>query len=88
MLSFPRRHWRLCLLLSLLALCAIAVAVVVLRRNQLMREADERLATAVAQTDAEDPRWRWEDILEDRAEIPDEQNGALVVTSAAELFPD
>ena len=41
--------------------------------------AGSELDNAIAETDAVDPRWRMEHLLADRAEIPDEKNGALAV---------
>lgn len=42
-------------------------------------EGEKELAAALAETDALDPRWRWEQIEEDRPEIPDAENSIFIV---------
>src|SRR5262249_32761124 len=47
----------------------------------------EQLQSAVAQADALDPGWRWEDLEKKRAIIPDAENAALRVQAAHKLLP-
>jgi hypothetical protein len=42
---------------------------------------------AAAEADRLDPGWRFEDLEGGRAEVPDEENAALVVLAAAKLLP-
>jgi hypothetical protein len=67
----------------------VAVVLVLLgwwwRAQTLARQADEELAVAVAETDALDPRWRWEHIEEDRQPLPDKRNSVDVILQIAKL---
>jgi hypothetical protein len=49
--------------------------------------AEERVREAEAKLDREDPRWRWDDILADRAPVPEDENSARPILAAAELLP-
>jgi hypothetical protein len=51
------------------------------------RVAAQEVREAVAELDAADPGWRFEDIQATWPVIPDEQNGALRVRAAAQLLP-
>jgi hypothetical protein len=44
-----------------------------------------RLAAIAAQLDATDPRWRLDDLDVDRGSLPDDQNGAILVSRARSL---
>src|SRR5262249_30582246 len=46
-----------------------------------------KLAQVVAELDEKDPRWRLEEIEEDRAEVPEAENGARCVVVAGKLLP-
>src|SRR5262249_20283325 len=47
----------------------------------------DRMREAVQEVDRADTRWRLADIEADRAQVPDEQNGATVAGAAAKLLP-
>lgn len=47
-------------------------------------QGEKELAEAIAETDRLDPRWRWEQIEEDREKVPDEENSILVVNEVYE----
>src|SRR5207245_5221261 len=49
-------------------------------------EGKKQLATAIAETDALDPRWRWEEIQEDLTQIPDAENSMRVIHQAMDLL--
>jgi hypothetical protein len=71
-----RRRWRRLLwLLPPLALVAAAWL-------YMYHAGDQRLAEAVAEAERTDPHWRLDDILTERAKIPDEENGALTALAA------
>jgi hypothetical protein len=76
-----RRRWRL-VLACLFVLLAIPVGCYV----YLEISSDWDLQQAIAQTDRLDPRWRFADIIADRAVIPDQENPALVVLNVAKLL--
>lgn len=82
----PRRTWRWWLLRA-----AIAVLLVVglgLGWHFYQRHlADEQLRRVVEALDRTDPRWRLHEIEADRAEIPEEANGALQVLAARAEMP-
>jgi hypothetical protein len=48
---------------------------------------DQRLARAVAEADRLDPHWRLDDLLAERAAVPDEENAALTVIAAKKKRP-
>src|SRR5262245_35566288 len=70
------------LLLTLLVLAGAAAAGLFYLRWQANRDYN----AAVAETEQLDPRWRWEEILADRKEVPDDANGALVVVRTHALL--
>src|SRR5262249_1711029 len=51
------------------------------------RDAARELEETIAQTDAQDPAWRLEELASKRKSIPDQQNSALRVLAAAKLLP-
>jgi hypothetical protein len=55
------------------------------RMETLARQGREELAAALAETDALDPRWRWEHIEEDRPPLPDQRNSVDVILQVAQL---
>lgn len=55
---------------------------------EMGRNVDRRLAEAVAAADLDDPSWRLDDLLAQRAQVPDGENSALIVTEAASLIPE
>lgn len=81
-----RRAWRPWLIgvgVSLTVVISVAVAIHAYTRHL----ANERLREAIEAVDRVDPRWRLEEIEEDRAVIPDEKNGALRALAAAQALP-
>jgi hypothetical protein len=69
------------------ALLLVPVALVASAWLFLYFTGDMRLKRAIEEADRVDPRWRLEDVLADRAEIPDEENGALVAIAAKAKMP-
>src|SRR6516162_4477381 len=67
----------------LLLLAAVAAAYYGYERNV----AEQQLRRALAELDRAEPGWRLDDIQAAREQIPDEQNGALCVLTAAKLLP-
>ncbi len=55
-------------------------------RNHYVGQGEQRLRAAVAEIEQTDPRWRWADILADRAVVPPEQNAAPQVLAVAQLL--
>jgi competence protein ComGC len=76
-----RRRW-LTLLGCLLALAAIPVAGYFYLAYLSSRE----LAEAIAEIEATDPRWQFDQIVEDRPNIPDVENPAVVVGKVETLL--
>src|SRR5262245_20840418 len=48
-------------------------------RSIFIHQTDAAWAQAVAETEAVDPEWRWEDVEAKRSKIPDAENSALVI---------
>ena len=76
-----RRRWRR-LLWLLLPLALVAAAWL-----YMYHAGDRRLAEAVAEAERTDPHWRLDDILAERAKIPDEENGAVTALAARAKRP-
>jgi hypothetical protein len=76
-----RRRWRR-LLLLLVPLALLAGAYL-----YLFYAGDLRLQRAISEADHLDPHWRLDDLLAERADIPDEENGALTVLAAKAKRP-
>jgi hypothetical protein len=55
-------------------------------RNHYVGQGEQRLQAALAEIEKTDPRWRWADILADRAAVPPEQNAAPHVLAVAQLL--
>ena len=49
--------------------------------------AEDRLQKKLAELDASDPGWRWDDIIAAREELPDDQNSAVRVQNVVQMFP-
>jgi hypothetical protein len=83
-----RRRWLRRLvrgfLLLLLVLLLLAVGFDIVWRYVGARH----LAAAVEEADRQDPKWRWDDIQASRAEVADEDNGALQIAKIAEHLPE
>ena len=48
---------------------------------------DRRLTAAIDAADRDDPNWRLDDLLENREEVPDDENSALVMAEVLALLP-
>ncbi len=48
---------------------------------------DRRLTAAIDAADRDDPNWRLDDLLENRTEVADEENSALVMAEVLALLP-
>ncbi len=77
----PRRRRRWLLLLVVPLTLGLAGWV------YLYSSSDQRLKRAVAEADRLDPHWRLDDVLAERADIPDEDNGALIVIAVKSKMP-
>jgi hypothetical protein len=56
--------------------------------EQIAAEGKKELAAAIAETDALDPRWRWEQIQEDLTPILDAENSMLVISQLVNQLGD
>ncbi|MGL4551440.1 MAG: hypothetical protein ACRC33_09660 [Gemmataceae bacterium] len=84
-----RRRWRTWLLRAGLVVMMLGAAGVInlwWRLSSEYAEGKEALAAAVAELDADDPGWRWDEIEAGRDPIPDEQNSALAVKRVTEAL--
>ena len=64
------------------AACAYAGGVYV------AQDVRERLGAAIAAADQDDPNWRINDLMENREEVPDDENSAIVVAEVVDLLPE
>jgi hypothetical protein len=76
-----RRRWSRWLLLL------VPVALVAASWLSMYVAGDVRMKKAIAEADRLDPHWRLDDILAERAAIPDEENAALVAIAAQTKVP-
>src|SRR6476620_1063781 len=81
-MSFVRR-WSLRALLGMLVTAGIGLAYIYWDRQTARKE----LENVVAQLDEAEPGWRLEQIEEKRRRVPDEANGARIVSAAIRLIP-
>ncbi len=79
----PRSRWRRWLLFG--AVAAVAAAVGAYFTIEYLR--DRELREAVAEADRLDPGWRFDALEAARADVPDGENGATLVLSAAAKKP-
>ena len=77
-----RRLAKITLVLLFLATALVLVASVGYRQY-----GKKQLDDASAETSLLDPNWQWESLVVNRAEVPEDQNAALVVLKAAKLKP-
>jgi hypothetical protein len=82
---FRQRRQRIWLILIGIVLAGIGLTVGAYYYSA--HEAEKRLAAAIAATDLLDPYWRFEDLETHREIVPDDSNGALVASAAAQLMP-
>jgi hypothetical protein len=78
----PRRRWLRRLFVTLLILIGLPTAFYFYSSWSLQRE----IARAIAETDALDPRWRFEDMEADREPVPDAENSALHIINVSRLL--
>src|SRR5713226_3595555 len=93
-----RLRWALWAALGFVVLIAIGAGLLWYSQERTAAEGKKLLAEAIAETDALDPRWRWEQIQEDLPPIPDNENSMRVITQVADslqgndplplIFPD
>lgn len=76
-----RRRWPRRLLVVLLIFLGLPAAYYFFATWSLERD----IARALAETDALDPRWRFEDMQKDRASVADEENSALQVIKVVRI---
>jgi hypothetical protein len=73
-------------LLGLVVLGLLGAGAVWLRLVWEQSQGREELAQVIAETDENDPRWRWEEIQEGIASVPDAENSLLVVKKVFDSF--
>src|SRR5262245_41748624 len=74
-----RKRWVRRSLAGILIGIVLIIAGVYVDRYFTRRSGEKKNAAIVDHLDATDPRWRYEEIDADRGQLPDEQNGALLV---------
>lgn len=77
--SKPRRSWWKRILIGLVMLTIISALSRWIMYEIEKAQGEEELAAAIAETEALDPRWRWEQIEKDRETVPDNMNSVIVV---------
>lgn len=89
-LKSPRRmlgiYWIVRASIAIAVVGAIALGVMLYGRGVLFAQGHAELAEALAETDEDDPDWKWEAIVAGRPVIPDDENSARVIHEAAELL--
>jgi hypothetical protein len=75
----PRRRWWWRILIGIFTLLVTTVIGRWVWWERTRAHGEEELAAAIAETEAVDPRWRWEQLDEDWPKVPDEQNSILVL---------
>lgn len=76
---FIRRKWAKRIVRGLFALIILLVVSVFVARYYILYQGKQQLSEQTASLDANDPRWRWEDIEADRPAIPDAENSAQLL---------
>ena len=74
-----RKRWVRRVLITIVVSLTVYFGYDQLDRYLTRRAGAERYAEIVAHLDATDPRWRYDEIDADRGQIPDDQNGALLI---------
>ena len=75
-----RNRWVRRTIRGLLVLIALLILGFFGDRYVTRRAGEKRYAEIVAHLDATDPRWRYEEIDADRGQLPDAENGALLIS--------
>jgi hypothetical protein len=73
--------------MSLLAGALAYGIVLIMERQAVKRRSDAELRTAIAETEALDANWRWDNVNAARKQPPDEQNAALLITRIRSELP-
>jgi hypothetical protein len=68
-------------------LAAVGVILAAYVDRQARKPGDEELKAVKAELDGRDPRWRLEDVLSDRAAVPEKDNSAPHIRSVYERLP-
>lgn len=74
-----RKRWFRRGLITFVVCVVILLAFDQVDRYLTRRTGEKRYAEIVAHLDATDPRWRYDELDADRGQLPDDQNGALLV---------
>jgi hypothetical protein len=82
---FKRRWWRR-ILIGLILLSIIGIAGYFIDRELTFAANEKLLAKVIAETDALDPGWRWEEIEAKREQVPDGENAALAIKKCCDLL--
>jgi hypothetical protein len=83
----PRPRWRRRLFVAMLLLVVIGSGLLAFGFWYMSREAELQLSAAIAEADALDPGWHWDEVEARRATIPDEENGARCASTVTSLLP-
>jgi hypothetical protein len=81
--AVPRRSRLRWILLGVVVVIAAIVGVCA----YVIHEQDRELREAIAEADRLDPGWRFENLQGGRSQVPDTENGALLVLAAARNIP-
>jgi hypothetical protein len=76
---FVRRNWIRRILRGFVALLLLLIVGAVIARYVIRYQGEQHLAEQVAKLDADDPRWRWEEVEADQAAVPDAENSAKLL---------
>jgi hypothetical protein len=82
---FKRRWWRR-ILVGVILLLVIGIAGYFIDRELTFAANEKLLAKVLAETDALDPGWRWEEIEAKREQVPDGENAAIVIQRTNDLL--
>jgi hypothetical protein len=83
----PSRRWAIRIVGGVLLSFAIFVLGRWIWWEYTRAQGEKELAAAITETGALDSRWRWEQIEEDREQVPDEENSILVMKRYYEALP-
>src|SRR5262249_13871835 len=77
-------RWTIRIALVFGMLICIAASLIWFYLERTAAEGRKKLAAAIVETDALDPRWRWEEIQEDRPNVPDTENSMRIIGQVAD----
>jgi hypothetical protein len=81
-------RWSIRIVLVLAILICVAAGLLWFYFDRTAAEGRKKLAEAIAETDALDPRWKWEQIQEDLPAIPDSENSMRVISHVINLLDE